>query len=421
MRTEHTAWALRRNAAIVLLLSLGYLLATAWIYDAWSVGIAFAAVFGVAAAIAIRVLRGDLEVRTSWLLIPLAAIVLWGPAQLAAGTPEYRFEVWQATLTWAAVLALYWSALQVFSPLRLANAFRVSAIVFGAVAALEAVLQLFSGDVRVYGVVTLENDVLPMGSFQNRDHFCALMELILPLALWTGIRNQRRAWIYFTVSGVMYASVIASASRAGAVIATLEVILLLIVGIVRRRARAEGRSIRMAVAVAVLVAIGGGVVGWSPVLDRFQLQDLFLYRREFLESTLRMIHDRPWFGFGLGSWPWVYPRYAIIDPVAIANHAHNDWVEWAANGGIPFAALIALIALRAFWLSLELPWGIGTVAVFAHAAVDFPLARPPLLLAVMAIIAALEIEWQERLGVSAVVEAAGQKPEAGSEAFRMKS
>ena len=54
-----------------------------------------------------------------------------------------------------------------------------------------------------------------------------------------------------------------------------------------------------------------------------------------------------WFGFGLGSWPWAYPRYAIIDPVLFANHAHNDWAEWAADGGLPFALLIGLVALRA--------------------------------------------------------------------------
>jgi hypothetical protein len=389
-------WRFRRNAAILLALTAAYSIVTAWIYDPWSWSIAFASVFAITAAIAVRAFRSDFDLRTSWVLIPLGAIALWGPAQLLAGVPQYRFETWWSTLAWAAGLAFFWSGLQVFSPARLSDAFLLCAVIFGASIAMEAILQLFSGDIRIYGLVTLQNDVLPMGSFRNRDHYCTLMELLLPLALWKGIREPRRAWISFTAAGVMYASVIASASRAGSVIATLEVILLLVLAIVRKRGGTGARVGRMTVAIAVVVAIGGGVVGWTPVLDRFQVKDIFLFRREFLESTLRMIHDRPWFGFGLGSWPWVYPRYAIIDPVLFANHAHNDWAEWAADGGLPFALLIGLVALRAFWLALELPWGIGTFAAFTHATVDFPFARPPVLVAVLLVLAVMELEHARR-------------------------
>jgi hypothetical protein len=179
--------------------------------------------------------------------------------------------------------------------------------------AFEAVLQLFSGDPRIYGLVQTE-DYLPMGPLLNRDHYCVLIELILPFALWGGIRNRRHTWIYFTSAGMMYASVIASASRAGFVIATLEIVVLAVMGIRRKRMEEDPQAGRMTAAIAVLVAIGGGVVGWSAVLEWFQWKDLFAFRKEFLESTLRMIHDRPWLGFGLGSWSWVYPRYAIIEP-----------------------------------------------------------------------------------------------------------
>jgi O-antigen ligase len=268
-------------------------------------------------------------------------------------------------------------------------------VIFGALLALEAILQLFSGDTKIYGLVELEY-YLPMGPFRNRDHYCALMELILPIALWGGIGNRRRAWIYFTAAGTMYASVIASASRAGFAIATVELVLIFAMGIVLNGRQADPRAARMTLTAAVVIATAGGVAGWSQVLERFQVKDLFAFRGAFLESTLRMIHDRPWLGFGLGSWPWVYPRYAIVDPVAVANHAHNDWVEWASEGGILFAALIALVAVRGFWLSLKMPWGIGAVAVFAHAAIDFPLQRPALLFAVLLVLAAMEIEHIER-------------------------
>jgi O-antigen ligase len=386
-----SAAGLRRTAAALLAASAAYLILTDWIIAPWSAAVAFVPVFVVAGVTAVRAMGRDFGVRATWVLVPLAALVLLGLAQLALGIPDYRFATWWSTLGWAAALALVWSGLQAFSAPGATNAFRGAVVVVGALLAFEAVLQLFSGVPRIYGLVKVE-DYLPMGPFRNRDHYCALMELILPFAVWGGIKNRRRAWIYFTCAGMMYASVMASGSRAGFVIATLEIVVLLVLGIRLKRSQADPQAGRMTAAIAMLVAIGGGVVGWSAVLERFQSKDLFAYRREFLVSTVRMIHDRPWLGFGLGSWPWVYPRYAIIDPVAVANHAHNDWVEWTSEGGLLLGALIALIALRCCWLSLEMPWGIGVVAVFAHAAVDFPFQRPPLLLAVLLVLVVMEVE-----------------------------
>lgn len=375
--------ALRQSGAMLLSIAAGYLLVTDWILDPWSDCVAFAVVFAFAAAVAVRALAKDFPLLAPWSIAPLAVAVLWGLGQLAAGVPEYRFATWWATLGWAAALALFWAGMQLFSDARLSSALRSGIVVFGALIGLEAVLQLFSGTPRIYGIFALNDDTPAMGPFRNRDHFCALMELMLPVALWSGIANRRRSWIYFTCAGAMYASAIASASRAGAIIATLEIVVLFAIALVRRRA---------AIAVAVLAAIGGGVAGWRPVLDRFHVKDLFLYRREFLASTIEMIHDHPWRGFGLGSWPFVYPRYAVIDVLAVANHAHNDWMEWAADGGIPFAVSIGLVAVRTLQLSLESPWGLGTVAVFVHAAVDFPLQRPPLLFAVLFVLALMEAE-----------------------------
>ncbi|HYL35412.1 MAG TPA: O-antigen ligase family protein [Bryobacteraceae bacterium] len=413
-----TAAGLRRTAAVLLAAAAAYLVLTDWIIAPWSASVAFAAVFTAAGVTAVCALGEDFEIRTAWVLVPLAAVVLLGLAQLALGTPDYRFATWWSTLGWAAALALVWSGLQAFSAPGATDAFRRAAVAAGALLALEAVLQLFSGDPRIYGLVRLE-DQLPMGPFLNRDHYCALMELILPLALWGGIRNRRWAWIYFTSAGVMYASVIASTSRAGLAIATLEIVVLLVLGIRLKRTQADPRAGRMTAAIATLAAVGGGVAGWSAVLERFQSKDLFAYRGEFLVSTLRMIHDRPFLGFGLGSWPWVYPRYAIIDPVAVANHAHNDWAEWTSEGGILFGALIALVALRCCWLSLEMPWGIGAVAVFAHAAVDFPFQRPPLLLAVLLVLVILEVEHSRHRPLSprAGVQASPTGVESPSEVY----
>jgi O-antigen ligase len=117
------------------------------------------------------------------------------------------------------------------------------------------------------------------------------------------------------------------------------------------------------------------VAGWALLWARLQDDDPLLGRREYLEASIEMARQRPWAGFGLGTWPQVYPAYARVDDGRFANRAHNDWAEWAAEGGIPFVAALALLAagsLRRAWNSV---WGLGLAPVCIHALVDYPFAR----------------------------------------------
>jgi hypothetical protein len=186
----------------------------------------------------------------------------------------------------------------------------------------------------------------------------------------------------------MYASVIASASRAGALIATVEIGLLLLLSRVPKRTRAP---LRLSIAMAVLAGIAGGVIGRGPLLDRSSHKDPLGERPGFVQATVQIIHDQPSFGFGLGSWPQVSPPYALYNPLLVANHANDNSVESPADGSISFFSVITgILAIRVFWLTLESPWGIGVMAVFAHSALGFPQQRALLLFPVLLVLALLE-------------------------------
>src|SRR5262249_7390066 len=136
-----------------------------------------------------------------------------------------------------------------------------------------------------------------------------------------------------------------------------------------------------AVVIAGFLAFGlcfGAVVGWQALWNRMLLPDAFAGRREMLRSTIDMIRERPLTGFGLGTWPVAYPAHAYYDDGLFANEAHNDWAQWAAEGGVPFALLLLAVALWSVRPALESLWGIGIVAVFLHCAVDYPIQRPAL-------------------------------------------
>ena len=54
----------------------------------------------------------------------------------------------------------------------------------------------------------------------------------------------------------------------------------------------------------------------------------------------------------------------------------NGWLEWGAEGGLPFAC-VWLVFVAGLWRpAIRSIWGMGVVALFLHALVDYPFARP---------------------------------------------
>src|SRR5260370_24915898 len=152
--------------------------------------------------------------------------------------------------------------------------------------------------------------------------------------------------------GVVYGWVIACDSRRGAERVTAEILALPLLGRSWRRA---GKLIAVSVAIAGLaVAVAGGEALWN----RFQQKDPFLYRREILGSTLQMIRQRPWTGFGLGAYATVYPQFATFDTGLTVDHAHNDWAEWTAEERVPMIVLMLSLAVATFRPDLRSGFGL---------------------------------------------------------------
>jgi O-antigen ligase len=103
--------------------------------------------------------------------------------------------------------------------------------------------------------------------------------------------------------------------------------------------------------------------------------------REVWSATLNMARERPGMGFGLGTWLTAYPRYALFDPGLAINQAHNDWLQWTVEGGIPFLLLMLVVALLLARKALRSIWGLGVIFVFVHALVDYPFQQRPVLAA----------------------------------------
>lgn len=321
----------RRNAAILLVATVFFSVLTVWMQNRWSFSAAQVCIFVLTAAFALQLALRPFPLRGSVLLIPLLGAVLWGLFQLYLGISVYPFATWDAILSFGAYFCLFGVSLQIFDSAAVRHGMRLSLIYFGFAVSIFAILQLFSNNGRVFWLFQTPYEE-PMGPFLNRDHYSAWIELLLPLAIWQAIVDRPKALFYSVIAATMFASVIAGASRAGSILVSLEILVLMIPVLSGRKGPVVPVQTAVFTGMILLIVAFSAVVGWEVLFARFGAVDPFAYRREFLQTSLMMIRQKPLLGFGLGTWPTVYPGYAVFDAVTFANHAHCDWAEWTADG-----------------------------------------------------------------------------------------
>jgi O-antigen ligase len=306
---------------------------------------------------------GKAHARFSWVLLLPLGVIAWGLFQLHNGWSVYPFATQLDILRWATWVSVLFVAFQVFESSDDARKFGLWFTVFALAVSLLAILQYVAHNGRVLWIMETTQQ-MGFGPFLNRDHYASFMLLAIPFAMLQAIRDPRRGLFFGVAAAAMYASVILSASRAGSALATLELVLFLVQGFANRR---------RAVSIVVLVAAFVAVVGWQPLYERFQAHDPYAGRREVVQASLKMMQARPWTGFGLGTWTSVYPAYAEKDFGVFINAAHNDWLQWGDDGGIPMLLCVFLLFAVSVWVAWKLPWGLGVPAVFLHCLIDFPM------------------------------------------------
>lgn len=324
----------------------------------------------------------------------LAGAVGWILLQLAAGWTVYRFVTENALLQWLAALVLVTISANLFREGRIREEFLRGAVWFGFALSVVSVLQWFTSPGKVFWIFATPYRDKVMGPFVYHNNYAAFIELLLAPAAWLALRDYRRAGWYALAAAAMYATVIASTSRAGSALATAEVAGILLLARLRRVL--TGRRFWVTAAgLAGCAFLFVAIVGWEALWRRFQQADPYVHRRDMLHSALVMWHERPWTGFGLGTFQTAYPAYAFFDIGLVVNHAHNDWAEWLAEGGTPFFALLASLAVWSVEPAVRSVWGLGVLSVFLHALVDYPMQRLGLAAWVFVFLGALA-GWREQ-------------------------
>jgi len=291
-------------------------------------------------------------------LLPLVQITLHATVQIAATQHDFLRLL---AMTSAFLLAWQASADRAFRDGAL-RSLAIAAGVLGGWALIQ--WNLFPEKILGLRAVTV---AVPMGTFVNRDHFAASIELLFPatLALAAGEGDEAMSYLTWGLPAALaLAAVVVSASRGGVGILGLELVSFFVWRRWRQRAavtagqarpgssrRSEGRRW------AWLAPLGLGLMlvsftvsaGYQRFLERFHESTLNQGERLRLDlSSLQMALGHPLLGSGLGTWQLVYPRYASFDNGEVFGHAHSEYLEWLDETGILGVALALAFGL-ALW------------------------------------------------------------------------
>ena len=360
---------------IVLAALLAFGILTLWIPAAWPVSVFELGVFALTLWAVYRIRRQPPIV--AYPLVPLTLAILIGLFQLLTHRTVYAFDTTQSTVQWLTFLCVF---LVVTAAVRDEVALfqmQEAMLWFGSTIALLATLQIFTGGGKIYWLFSVAYSETAMGPILYYNHYAAFIELLLPLSLYRALCSSVRRYLYAAMTAVLYASVIASTSRAGTVLATVGILSVAALAWRCRLVPARHASLVLG-RIAAMLVLFTLIVGWGTVWHRLQQPDPMNLRREMDTASIHMIGEHPWTGVGQGAWPTAYPSYAVIDAGADANQAHCDWLQWAAEGGIPFGISMVILFAWSLRQGIRTIWGLGIVSVFLHAIVDYPFSRPAL-------------------------------------------
>jgi O-antigen ligase len=315
---------------------------------------------------AVAIARRRLAVSLHPIGVLLAAVALWGVMQAATGITIDVQKTLESSVHWAANCAAFCLALWLVRDRTMRRRFLTAHMIFALLVAVGAVIWLFTQGA--------------LGPFIYRNQFAAFIEPSLGLAIAAAIGDRKRTVLWVVIAAALFAAVIAGGSRAGSAICLALLVVLPCVAYFRELISARGLARVMVLGGAAVCALVA-VVGWQTIWDRLQEPNPYSLRADLNRSSLEMVRERPAAGFGLGTWAEAYPKYARFDDGNFVNQAHDDWAQWAVEGGVPlFVAMLAMVAIVSGGAVRSL-WGIGLMAVFLHAVVDYPFEQRPALAA----------------------------------------
>jgi O-antigen ligase len=342
-------------------------------------------------------LDGELTIEWNPLFLPMAGFGLLILLQIVLGLSAYRHDTISGALLYCAYAMLCFLSAQTLLRSSQARTIAVILALYGFTVAAFALLQGIAPNGKLFWVRQPSMGGAIYGPYVNHNHYAGLMEMLVPILLvlsLTRLVGDRERIAAGVAAAIMVGTVFLSGSRGGMLAIFVELAFLAVV-LLRQR-----RSIRIIVGVVAFAVVLVGLLTWlggkeltsrvSSISTEARTELSGGMRLSIDRDALRMFANKPVLGWGLGTFPVVYPQYRSFYTNFFVNEAHNDYLQLLCEVGLLgfgtmvwFLVVVYRSAMRkiANWMSdvsgaVTLACTLGLTGILVHSLLDFNLQIP---------------------------------------------
>ena len=292
-----------------------------------------------------QLLSGRLQITWNPLFAPMLAFSGILAVQIALRTSAYRYATANSALIYVVYGILSFLAVQSLQRSSQVKAVAWIFSIFGSTLAVFSIVQGIAENGKLYWLRTPRFGGWIYGPYVSHNHYAGLMEMLFPIALVLALtRHLRRDVKYLPVlAAVLMASTIFLCGSRGGMIAF--VVQLATLGFImkarKNRATLTAPVVLVGIAALVLWAGGAGFMTRVASIHSEARNELNTgLRLRIYRDGLRMFTYKPVLGWGLGTFPTVYPQFRSFYTNKFVNHAHNDYVQLLVETGLAGAIVM---------------------------------------------------------------------------------
>jgi O-antigen ligase len=342
-------------------------------------------------------LEGELTIQWNPLFLPMSAFGVLILAQIIFRTSAYAHDTFAQALLYAAYAMLCFLASQ--SLLRSSQARKLATIfaIYGFAIASLALVQGIAPNGKLYWLRQPRMGGWIYGPYVNHNHYAGLMELLIPIPLLISLSRLADEKVRVAAgiaAAIMTGTVFLSGSRGGMLAVFVEFMVLALV-LFRKR-----KSLRIAIAAATFAVVLMTILTWlggkelttriTSISTETRTEISGGMRLSIDRDSLRMFRAKPVLGWGLGTFPVVYPEFRSFYTNFFVNEAHNDYLQLLTEMGfLGFGSMVWFVVVlyrtapgkianctSEVTGALSLACMLGCTGILVHSLVDFNLQIP---------------------------------------------
>lgn len=330
--------------------------------------------------------------------LPMAAFLALVFVQWLIGTTAYRHATYAQMLLYCAYGMLTFVVTQSFRRTSQFDWVVKAVTIYGGLLASFAILQGIAPNGKLYWVWPAQQGGALYGPYVNHNHYAGLLEMLTPFPLVlaaTRFTEGNRKLFVMAIAALMAGSIFLSGSRGGmlAFVAEIIVLTVLVLGSHKNNWRQPLLlGAFLILVVGFLVWLGGNELTrrLASIHTEAQAEITGGMRVTIDRDCVRMFLKRPLLGWGLGTFPIVYPGFRSFYSTFFVNEAHNDYLQLFVETGLAGFAIAVWFLVTVFHRAAaklknwnQTPSGaltaaclLGCVGILVHSFLDFNLQIP---------------------------------------------